>query len=67
MLNKFLSSRILQNSSKLFKLTFRSYRKLGFDRYDYPDNRTRTGLEVSPYKPQFVLTEEEKLGISILK
>jgi hypothetical protein len=58
MLNKY---KIFTN---LLKISFRSFRKFGFDRYDYPDNRTRTGLEVSPYRPQFTLTEEEKKGNS---
>jgi hypothetical protein len=52
--------------SKLFKLTSKSFRKLGYDRYDYPDNRTRTGIEVSPYKPQFVLTDEERKGTLLI-
>ena len=50
------------NFSKFLNISSKSYRKLGFDRYDFPDNRTRTGLEVSPYKPQFELTEEERIA-----
>jgi hypothetical protein len=63
MLKKYLSIRTI---TSMFKFNFKSYRKLGFDRYDYPDKKRRTGLEINLYKPQFVLTEEEKLGISIL-
>ena len=63
MLNKyFLSPKLLTNYTKLIKYSFKSYRKLGYDRFDFPDNRIKTGLEVSPYRPQFVLTEEEKKG-----
>jgi hypothetical protein len=36
---------------------------LGYDRDNFPDNRIRTGIEVSPYIPQFTLTEAEKIGI----
>ena len=61
-----LTKLIKRNSFSMIKLTLRSFRGKGYDRDNFPDNRIRTGIEVSPYRPQFTLTEEEKKGNSII-
>jgi hypothetical protein len=58
---KFILSKITK-SFNFLKLTAKSFRGTGYDRQNFPDNRIRTGIEVSPYTPQFTLTEEEKIG-----
>jgi hypothetical protein len=48
------------------KFNIRAFRnKAVSDRENFWDNRIRTGIEVSPYNPQFTLTEEEKKGMVI--
>ena len=63
----FLSPKLLIKNTKthLIKFSFKSYRKLGYDRTNFPDNRIKTGIEVTPYRPQFTLTEDEKKGHKI--
>jgi hypothetical protein len=56
----FKQTNLINICSKGFRI------KSGYDRENFPDNRIRTGIEVSPYNPQFTLTEEERIGITLI-